>query len=114
MRHWLSFAILLLFHLSLGACDLIDEPCPEGYWRPRAMEECEPVPTYDAGTDSGAGTTDGGADDAATPADGGSPADAGAEADAATPADAAVDAGAQADAATPADAAVDDGGVDAG
>jgi hypothetical protein len=46
-----GFAIFVVSALS--GCELLDTSGPEGYWRPRAMEDCVPVPVYDAGNDAG-------------------------------------------------------------
>jgi hypothetical protein len=74
MRHRLLFALFVFAPLA-SACDLLDQPCDPGYWRPRAMEECVPVPTFDGGMDSGtsadAGSSDAGSSDAGS-ADSGS------------------------------------------
>ena len=62
---------VLVFVMTLSGCDLLDEPCPSGYWRPRAMMECEPIPAFDAGTvDAGrdGGTIRDGSADAASDA----------------------------------------------
>ena len=69
MQTRLAIVLALLFFVPLlAACDLLDDPCPEGYWRPVAMEACVPVPSVDAGSDAGsdagvdAATDAGGAD----------------------------------------------------
>ena len=101
LHRFTTLAFITALAALLGACDLLDEPCPEGYWRPRAMHECEPVPTFDAGTDAGvdaavvdAGPVDAGVDDAAVD-------------------DAAVDDAAVADGSAPTDGAVDGSTADA-
>lgn len=90
-------ALALLIMLALGGCELLDQSCPAGQWRPRAGQPCEPLPVSDAGTDAGprdAGSMDADAPDAAS-------------ADAEAP-DAEVPDGGMEDAAV--DAAVDDAG----
>ncbi len=97
----LAFAPLAL------ACDVdnpFDNSCPAGYWRPRAMAGCEPLPGPHAGQDSGTPPSDAGTD--AGPADGGAAMD-GAVDDAGSDAAGSVDAGAD-DASAP-DAAADGG-----
>lgn len=68
MQTRLAIVLALLFSVPLlVACDLLDDPCPEGYWRPMAMEACVPVPSIDAGSDAG---TDAGVDAAIDAGDG--------------------------------------------
>lgn len=69
MRARLFFSVIALFLLGVATgCDVLDGPCAEGYWRPRAMEACVPVPVgEDAGLD--AGSADAGSMDAAVDAD---------------------------------------------
>ena len=63
----LCFSVFLLLVLGVASgCDVLDGPCAEGYWRPRAMEACVPVPVgEDAGTVD-ASTVDAGDLDAST------------------------------------------------
>lgn len=98
--------LLLLLALAFvplaSACDNpFDNSCPEGYWRPRAMEDCVPLPVSDAGQDSGPVVMQDAGTDSGVALDAGSASDA-AVTDAAT-ADAATDAGLT-------DGAVADGG----
>lgn len=76
-------------------CEWLDESCPDGYWRRRAGEECEPLPDLDAGADAGGPTVDAG------------PPDSGTAAEDASVLDGAIDAAASGDAAAPIDAASD-------
>ena len=100
----LTFIALVFAPLAIG-CDLLDPACPTGMWRPRAGEDCVPVPVVDSGVDAGApdtgvppsdaGASDAATDDAAVPGDAGDaavPGDAGAS-DAAVIDASAVDAG---------------------
>jgi hypothetical protein len=101
--------VLLLATPALAGCNPLDLACPEGYWRPMAGEDCEPVPRLDAGAADQDAGLDAGATEDAGPADRDGGPDAGT-----APADGGPDAGADdaghADGG-PADAAAADGGA---
>ncbi|MCZ7683854.1 MAG: hypothetical protein M5U28_35855 [Sandaracinaceae bacterium] len=72
-RQRLLFLVALACAPLAAACENpFDTSCPAGYWRPRAMEDCVPLPVADAGRDSGPTPIEDAGTDAAAPSDAGS------------------------------------------
>lgn len=98
----LLLVLALAFVPLASACDNpFDNSCPEGYWRPRAMEECVPLPVSDAGQDSGPVVMQDAGTDAGAATDAGSTTDAGLTDAGLTDAATSTDAATATDAATP-------------